>query len=92
MYADTANAIKPICTILAADCAFACEPSESGGILFAVSGSLAVMPMALRKLPAILSVRLGLAEESAAAPTIQLSPLMLYDSGTRQRGLLTHGR
>lgn len=77
--------------MLAADCAFAWKASESGGILFAVSGSLAVMPMALRKLPAILSVRLGLAEESAAAPTIHILMLMLHELGTGQSSLMTHG-
>jgi len=69
--------------------AVACEASESGGILYTVSGSLAAMLMAL---PAILSVRFGLAEELPAAPACQLSLLMHCSSGTGQGSLGTQGR
>lgn len=45
-----------------------------------MSGSLAVILMALQNLPAILSVRLGWAEESPGLEC-QQSLLMLHDSG-----------
>lgn len=54
-----------------------------------MSGSLAVILMALQNLPAILSVRLGLAEESPGLEC-QQSLLRLHDSG--QTGVKTQSK